>query len=72
MRRRIVFLDFDGVLNSKRYLDRVTPLLTDADFLTRSPKLIAPEAVTRLNGLSIAVAVRRLRRGLACPCRKHI
>ena len=47
----LVFLDFDGVLNSATYQRAVAAKLTDAEFVTRSSKLLDVAAIERLNRL---------------------
>ena len=46
---RLVFLDFDGVLNSASYQRKISAELTDAEFFTRSSKLLDSDAIERLN-----------------------
>ena len=48
---KVVFLDIDGVLNSRADWKRVGDSITDAEFVTRSPRLLDPDAVARLNRL---------------------
>ena len=48
-RLKILFLDFDGVLSIEAYQRAVGSTLSDADYVTRSSKLIDPAAVARLN-----------------------
>lgn len=46
---KILFLDFDGVLSTEAYQRVVGSTLSDADYVTRSSKLLDPAAVARLN-----------------------
>ena len=48
---KVLFLDIDGVLNSRAYWSRVGDSITDAEFVTRSPRLLDPDAIARLNRL---------------------
>lgn len=55
---RLVFLDFDGVLNSGTYQRTVAAGLTDAEFVTRSSKLLDADAVEKVNCLLAATGAR--------------
>lgn len=46
---KFLFLDFDGVLNSRLYFQRMEGQIPDEDYICRRAQMIDPEAVSRLN-----------------------